>query len=527
MNPGHKTNPCYPWSFLPSATPRTLSLSTETSTPTDLRQLASDVLARALKAGATDAEAVVYEGDEFSTRVRLGHVETLKESGSRAIGLRVFIGHRTASTCSSDFSADSLSRLVDGAVTLARITSEDPFAGLPEASEFGQHDASAQHLYFEDVAQQDPAERIEIARICEAAALAYDPRIQNSGGGDFDAATAHKILMNSRGFTGEYRRSYCGFSAQPIAHDDKGNMQRNYWYSSSRTTQLLEDAVDIGQEAARRTLRRLGARRVKTQQAPVVFSPEIARSIIGNIFDAANGDAIYRHATFFDGKLGERVAGKNITVIDDGTLVFDRPFDSSAAYIADAIGSTYLYEGGIRSGDLATGSAGTIPETIRVGGFGTSPFDSEGLPTRRTVLVEDGILKSYVMNAYTARKLGLASTGNASRSLASTPGIGAGNFYLSPGAFSPEQIIAGVTSGLYVTETMGFGVNLVTGDYSQGAAGLWIENGELAYPVEEITIAGNLKDMYQNISAIGNDLSFRSASAAPTLRIEGMMIAGS
>ena len=472
------------------------SFVSETIPATSLKRLASEVLARALKAGATDAEAVVYEGDEFSTRVRLGQVETLKESGSRAVGLRVFIGHRTASTSSSDFSAESIAKLVEGAVTLARITSEDPFAGLPDAGEFGQHDAAAQHLYFDDVNQHPPAERIEIARAVEAAAMAFDTRIQNSGGGDFDTATSHKILMNSRGFTGEYRRSYCGFSAQPIAHDEAGKMQRNYWYSSARSTRLLEDPVAIGQEAARRTLRRLGARQVKTQQAPVVFSPEVARGIIGNIFDAANGDAIYRHATFFADMLGERVAGENVTVIDDGTLVFHH-----------------------ESPDQAGG--------IQAGGFGTAPFDGEGLPTRRTVLVEKGILKSYVMNTYTARKLGMASTGSASRGLAGAPGIGAHNFFLEPGTLTPEQIIGEVKSGLYVTETMGFGVNLVSGDYSQGAAGLWIENGELAYPVEEITIAGNLKDMYRNISAIGNDLVFRSASAAPTLRVEGMMIAGS
>jgi PmbA protein len=477
-------------------------MPTEAIAATDLKQLASNVLARALKAGATDAEAVVYEGDEFSTRVRLGQVETLKESGSRAVGLRVFIGHRTASTSSSDFSPESIERLVGGAVTLARITSEDPFAGLPEEGEFGQHDVSAQHLYFDDVNQQPPEDRIRIAREVEAAAMAYDTRIQNSGGGDFDTGTSHKILMNSRGFTGEYKRSYCGFSASPIAIDEKGGMQRNYWYSSARTTRLLEDPVAIGHEAARRTLRRLGARQVKTQQAPVVFSPEIARSIIGNIFDAANGDAIYRHATFFADMLGERVAGENVTVVDDGTLVFTHKSNE---------------------GDHVTPDGANI----KTGGFGTAPFDGEGLPTRRTVLVENGILKNYVMNAYTARKLGMASTGNASRGLAGAPGIGAGNFYLEPGTLTPEQIIGEVKSGLYVTETMGFGVNLVTGDYSQGAAGLWIENGELAYPVEEITIAGNLKDMYRNISAIGNDLVFRSASAAPTLRIESMMIAGS
>ena len=502
-----------------------------TETTADLKQLAADVLARALKAGASDAETVVYEGDEFSAKVRLGQVETLKESGSRAIGLRVYIAsglgsspdQRTASTSSSDFSSESIDRLVSGAVTLARITSEDPFAGLPEPEAFGQHPAAGQHLYFEDVNLQPPSARIEIARVCEAAALAYDPRIRNSGGGDFDAATAHKVLINSRGFAGEFRRSYCGFSTQPIAHDDDGNMQRNYWYSSERTTLLLEDAVNVGQEAARRTLRRLGARRVKTQRAPVVCSPEVARSIIGNIFDAANGDAIYRHASFFAGKLGERVAGDNVTVIDDGTLVFTRPTNPNPAPGANRnTGDADVYEGGVQPGILSGDDIG-----IQVGGFGTAPFDGEGLPTRRTVLVENGVLKNYVMNTYTARKLGMASTGNASRSLASNPGIGAGNFFLQPGTLTPKQIIGDVKSGLYVTETMGFGVNLVTGDYSQGAAGLWIENGELAYPVEEITIAGNLKDMYQNISAIGNDLVFRSSSAAPTLRIDGMTIAGS
>jgi PmbA protein len=493
----------------------------------DLLQLASDVVSRAVRAGATDAEAVLYEGDEFSAKVRLGQVETLKESGSRAIGLRVYIasahGQRTASTSSSDLSAESITRLVSGAIDLARIASPDPFAGLPDPSEFGQHKADQMALYFDDVTEQPPAERIEAARICEAAALAYDTRIQNSGGGDYETATSHKILINSRGFSGEFRRSYCGFSAVPIAHDDNGNMQRNYWYSASRTTRLLDDPVSIGQEAARRTLRKLGARRVKTQQAPVVFAPEVARGIIGNIFDAANGDAIYRHASFFAGKLGEQVAGSNITVVDDGTLVFDRPF-----FPPDADNDEpYMHKGGLELNPLSPEPGARDARAIQIGGFGTAPFDSEGLPTRRTVIVENGILRNYVSNTYTARKLGIKSTGNASRSLASAPSIGAGNFYLVPGAETPDQIIGGVDSGLYVTEVMGFGVNLVTGDYSQGAAGIWIERGELAYPVEEITIAGNLKDMYQNMTAIGSDLVFRSASAAPTIRIDGMTIAGS
>lgn len=451
-----------------------------TETATDLKQLAIDVVARAMRAGATDAEVVVREGDEFSTQVRLGQVETLKESGSRGIGLRVFLGQRAASTSSSDLTPDAIERLVSGALALARVTSEDPFAGLPETSAFGSLEGDLK-LYHEDVYSLPTEERIDYARRCEKAAMDVDPRICNSDGGSFDAATGHRILANSRGFVGEYRTSYCGISASPIAQSEDGQMQRDYWYSSARTMTRLESPEEIGREAARRTLRRLNARRVATQKVPVVFSPEMARTLVGNIFEAANGDSVYRGASFFAGLLGEGVANSEVTVVDDGTMV---------------------------------------------GGFGTSPFDGEGLPSRRTVVVDKGVLQSYLLNTYTARKLGLQSTGNASRGLAGNPGIGAGNLYLEAGTLAPEQILREIKSGLYVTELMGFGVNMVTGDYSRGASGLWIENGELAYPVQEITIAGNLKEMFRNITAIGNDLVFRGSIASPTLRIDGMTIAG-
>lgn len=451
-----------------------------TETAIDLKQLAVDVVARAIKAGATDAEVVVREGDEFSTQVRLGQVETLKESGSRGIGLRVFVGQRAASTSSSDLTQEAIERLVMGALALAKVTSEDPFAGLPENTAYGSLQGDLK-LYHQDVYSLPTDERIEYARRCEKAAMDFDSRICNSDGGSFDAATGHKILANSRGFVGEYRTSYCGISASPIATDEKGEMQRDFWYSSARTMEKLESPEAIGREAARRTLRRLNARRVPTQKVPVVFSPEMARGLVGNIFEAANGDSIYRGASFFAGLLGEIVADSAVTVIDDGTLV---------------------------------------------GGFGTSPFDGEGLASRRTVVVEKGVLKNYLLNTYTGRKLGMPSTGNASRGLAGNPGIGAGNLFLEPGAKTPAEIIAEIKSGFYVTELMGFGVNMVTGDYSRGAAGLWIENGELAYPVQEITIAGNLKEMFRNITAIGNDLIFRGSVASPTLRIDGMTIAG-
>ena len=453
---------------------------TATSITTNLQQLATDIVAKARKAGATDAEVVIREGDEFSTAVRLGEVETLKESGSRGIGLRVFVGQRVASTSSSDFSPEGIEHLISGALALAQVTSEDPFAGLADTSEYGQLDYDLS-LYHEDVYSLPTAERIDYARRCEAAAMSADTRIQNSDGGSFDAATGRKILANSRGFVGEYRSSYCSVSTSPIALSKNGEMQRDYWYSSARILAKLDPPESVGAEAARRTLRRLDARRVPTQRVPIVFSPEIARSLIGAIFEAANGDSIYRGASFFTGKLGEQVAAESVNVIDDGTIV---------------------------------------------GGFGSSPFDGEGLPTCRKVIVENGVLKTYLLNTYTARKLNLRSTANAVRGLAGNPGIGSGNLFLEPGHLSPEEILREIKSGLYVTELLGQGINMVTGDYSRGASGVWIENGELTYPVQEITVAGNLKEIFRNITAIGNDLIFRGSVASPTLRIDGMTIAG-
>jgi len=451
----------------------------------DLKSLAADVVANAIKAGATDAEAVVSEGDEFSVSVRMGEVETLQESGSRGLGLRVFIGQRSASASTSDLTPDGIAQLIAGAMSLGRVTEEDAFAGLPDAADFGQLDADL-HLYFEDVYSLPGAERIALARRAEAASLAYDPRITNSQGGHFDAATGRKVLANSRGFLGEYRSSYCGISAAPLATGPDGQMQRDFWSSSARRIANLESPESIGQEAARRALRRLGARRVETQRVPIVFAPEVARSLLGHLFEAASGDSIWRSASFLAGQLGQSIAAPSITIVDDHTMI------------------------------LPNGT----------GGFGSSPFDGEGLPTRRTVVVENGVLQTYLLNTYTARKLQMRSTGNASRGLAGSPGIGAGNLYLLPGEQTPEAILTEITTGFYVTSLMGFGANLVTGDYSRGASGLWIENGELAYAVEEVTIAGNLREMLRNISAIGNDLEFRGSVAAPTLRIDGMTVAG-
>jgi len=258
-------------------------------------------------------------------------------------------------------------------------------------------------------------------------------------------------------------------------------MQRDYWYSVARTLSKLDAPEKVGKIAAERTLRRLGARKAKTARVPIVFDPMVATSILEHIFEGINGDSVYRGASFLAGKLGQKIAGDNVNIIDDGTIA---------------------------------------------GGFGTSPFDGEGVPTRRTVVIENGVLKSYLLNTYTAKKLGLQTTGNASRGLAGTPGIGPGNYFLQAGAKTPKELIGGIKDGLYVTEFLGSGANLVTGDYSRGASGMWISGGEFAYPVEEITVAGNLKELFFNISEIANDLEFRGSVAAPTIRVDGLTVGG-
>jgi PmbA protein len=259
------------------------------------------------------------------------------------------------------------------------------------------------------------------------------------------------------------------------------SLVRFYWFCVARRFSRLESPETVGKIASQRTLRRLGARKVKTAHVPVVLDPLVAVSMLDHIFEGVNGDSVYRGASFLAGKLGQKIAGERVNVIDDGTMP---------------------------------------------GGFGTSPFDGEGVPTRRTVVIENGVLNSYVLNTYTAKKLGLQTTGNASRGLAGTPGIGPGNYFLQPGSKTPQQIISEIKDGLYVTEFLGHGANLVTGDYSRGASGMWISGGELAYPVEEITVAGNLKEIFFNVTEIGNDLEFRGAMACPTIRVDGLTVGG-
>jgi PmbA protein len=442
-----------------------------------LLECVESALKMARDGGATDAECTGSEGDSFSVSVRLGDIETLTEAGSRGIGIRVLVGRNTGSAYTSDLSRDGIQAMVRSALDSAKITSEDPYAGLPE--EFGKLEGDL-GLYSPEVEALEAGWKIEQAKKVEKAALDFDSRISNSEGAGFDTRTGRSVFGNSRGFLGAYRSSSLSTSVVPVAKNGN-SMERDYWFSVARNPARLESPEAIGRKAAERTLRRLGARKVATQKVPVVFEPRTANSLLGHIFEAVSGDSVYRHESFLAGNLGEKVFSDKLTVIDDAT----------------------------------------IP-----GLFGTSPFDDEGVVSRRTTIIEKGVLQSYLLNTYTARKLGLKTTGNASRGLTGNAGIGHGNLFFEPGVRSPEEIVGSISKGLLVTELMGDAVNVVNGDYSRGAAGIWIENGELAYPVSEITIAGTLQEMFQAIAEVGNDLEFRSSVASPTVVIGEMTVSG-
>ncbi|MFI5007185.1 MAG: TldD/PmbA family protein [Solirubrobacterales bacterium] len=444
----------------------------------DYRELAHDLLKTARSAGADGADLIIGEGTEFSVTVRKGEIETLKDAGSKALGIRVFVGRRTASTYTSDFSEAALDTLVRETVAMARVTGEDPAAGLPEETtpaeeiDLGLHDPS--------VAAFPPAERIERARRAEAAALAV-PGITNSQGASWGSGEGFVLLANTLGFMGSYRTSTASFSVTPQAEKD-GQMERDYWYTVGRGLSELDAPETVGEKAAERTLRRLGARQVPTAEVPVVFDPETAAEILGTVFGALSGYAVFRDATFLKDRIGQQVASPLVTLIDEGR---------------------------------------------RPRGFGSRPFDGEGQRTRRNVPLEGGVLRHFLCDSYSARKIGARSTGSARRGIGGGPSVGAGNLYFEPGTSSPEEILAGVDRGLYVTDLIGFGVDLVSGDYSQGAVGHWIEKGRLVHPVHEVTIAGNLKQMLLDVDAMGTDLEWRGSSASPTLRIKRMTVSGS
>lgn len=445
--------------------------------PNPRKDFAAEVAREATRRGASAAEVIVRQRKEFSVGIRLGEVERLKEATTQEFGLRILLDGKQASVSGADFNKEATRSLIGQAIELARATSPDDSAGLPAPEEFAA-DIPDLDLYDEAAVRMTTEEKIALALRAEQAARDYSPLIVNFDGGGFDLASGSLVLANSLGFVGEYRGTSCSIATVPVAAED-GKMQRDYWHDVRRKLSEMDSPEEIGVMAARRTLRKLGARAVATQQVPVIFEPNVARDFLGDIFQAVSGETIFRTASFLVGRLGERVASDLLTVIDDGRMR---------------------------------------------GALGSRPFDGEGLPTRQTTVIRNGVLESYILNTYTARKLGLKSTGNASRGIVGVPKVEAGNLYIKPGTSSQEEIIKSLAKGFYVTELIGFGVNIVTGDYSRSASGIWVENGALSFPVQGVTIAGNLKDMLNSIEMVGNDLEFRGSVVAPTLLFARMTV---
>jgi PmbA protein len=437
--------------------------------PEDLESIIERALEEARSRGASQAEAAVSQDTGLSVGVRLGEVETLEHQRDRSMGITVYFGQRKGSASTADFSPDAVRATVAKACSIARFTAEDACAGLADAALMAKSPPNLD-LAFPWQITADRA--IEIAKSCEAAALEFDPRINNSEGASVSTHQGLHVYGNTHGFVGGYPTTSHTLSCVVLAGTGE-DMQRDYWYSSSRDWRELEDAQTIGREAARRTIARLEPRKLATRRAPALFVPEIARGLIGHFTAAIRGSSQYRQSSFLLNSVGEQI-------FPQGFSISERPH---------------------------------IPKAM-----GSAPFDDEGVATRDRELIADGVLTGYILSSYSARKLGLATTGNAG---------GAHNLIVAPtvtGGLTTMLKLLG--TGLLVTELMGQGINMVTGDYSRGAAGFWIENGEIQFPVAEITIAGNLRDMLAGIVAVGDDVDTRGGIRAGSILLNEMTIAG-
>ena len=449
------------------------------SDPGDAIEVARTLVAAAVTAGAEAADAVAADGTGLEVGVRLGEREKLVRSRERRAGLRVLVGGATAVVSSADLDAATLRDLAQQACALARATTPDPHAGLADPSDLAGAPPELD-LWDDAVETLDPAAGFELARAAERAALDAAPEMTNSEGAEFGGGGGTVAYVSSNGFAGGYRRSSFSLSVVPVATRD-GAMQRDSWWTASHHLARLDAPGDVGREAARRALRRLGARQITTGEYPVVFDPQTAASLLRHLAGAIAGPALYRRASFLLDRVGERIAAEGVTIVDDPLLP---------------------------------------------GAPASRPFDGEGVASRRVTIVDRGVLRSYLLDSYSARRLALRTTGHAIRSPGDGPTVAPTNFFLAAGPHTPEAIVGSVERGLYVTELIGFGVNTVTGDYSRGAAGLWIENGRLTHAVEEVTIAGSLPEMFAGIEMIGDDLVFRSAVTAPTVKIARLTVAG-
>lgn len=436
--------------------------------PEDLRNLAGDVLAHARKLGASDCEVDVSEGFGQAVTVRCGEVETIEYNRDKGIGVTIYLGQRKGYASTSDFSPRAVRETVEAALAIARFTAADPCAGLPEAALLASAPLDLD-LYHPWPLSVDEA--IELARRCEQAAFAVSPLITNSEGATVSMQEGQFVSANSLGFMGGYPTSRHYLSCSVIAGRDEG-MQRDDWYSTSRDPRAIAAPEAIGDYAARRALSRLGARRIATCEVPVLFEAPLAAGLIGSFVHAASGGSLYRKSSFLLDRLGKRVFSRKVQIAE-------RPH-------------------------------------LR-GGLASSAFDNDGVATRDREVVADGILQGYFLSAYSARKLGMQTTGNAG---------GCHNLIVKPGKRDLRGLLRKMDRGLLVTELLGQGINYVNGDYSRGAAGYWVEKGEIVHPVEEITIAGNLRDMFRNVVSVGNDVLVRGSKQVGSILIERMKIAG-
>ncbi|HHI81740.1 MAG TPA: TldD/PmbA family protein [Rhizobiales bacterium] len=440
-----------------------------------LCDLGENLLARALKAGADAGDVVVVNGHSLSLEVRNGEVENTRQAEGIDLGLRVFCGQSQAIVSSSRFAADDLDALAARAVAMAKIAPADPFAGLPDKAQLA---ADFPDLDISDTAAPDSMTLKQMALECERAGLGV-AGVSQSAGASASARRNKIALVNSNGFGGEYERTGYSVSASMIAGEGTG-MERDYDYSASVSLSALEPAEKIGRSAGERAVRRLNPKKIASQTAPVVFEQRLAGGLIGHLSGAVLGSAVARATSFLKDDMGKKIFADGISVIDDAR---------------------------------------------KRRGLASKPFDGEGVATARRTVIGDGRLESWLLDCRSARQLGLETTGHASRGTGGAPSPSSTNIYLEAGDQTPDELIAGIKNGLFVTELIGMGVNPVTGDYSRGASGFWIENGEIAWPVSEITIAGNLKDMYGGLTP-ANDLKFHGATNAPTCLIAEMTIAG-
>jgi PmbA protein len=445
----------------------------------DLSAVASKVAALAKKKGADDAEALVRDGQELTTKVRMGEPELVQEAGSRAVGLRVFCDKRSALTYTSDLRPESLERWVEDSVALARLAEPDELNTLPDGG-FAT-DIRDLELYDPECEDMDARRALAIAVAGERAALDADERITNSQGATWSRVLGGMAFANSAGFVGGYRGSYVSFSVQPVCDEPDGKKRNGAWWTGDRFIGRLEAAEDVGREAARRTVRQLGAKKIDTGERMIVVDPEVGRSFVSTLFGVANGSSFYRKSTYLLERENTLVASKLVT-IDDDPLVLRAP--------------------------------------------GSKPFDGDGLPTRKNQIVDEGVLKTVLCDTYTARKLGRESTHSASRGVGGSPGPSTSNLIMQAGASTPDEILKASEGAFYVTSMMGFGFNALTGDFSRGASGFLIEDGKLGRPVSEVTISANFDDMLKGIDMVGNDLEFRSSVSCPTFRIKSMTVAG-